>query len=111
MKDETGGVAVEEFVGLKPKMHSFLVDNNSEYKQVKGVNRNVVATISHIKMYCLMINISNIHLIECKIKTIKQKHMKSTKFYSLVLMTKYVSKTMDMMDQLLLTRFNQKKLS
>ena len=29
MKDETGGVATEEFVRLKPKMYSFLVDGNS----------------------------------------------------------------------------------
>ena len=27
IKDETGGAAIEEFVGLKPKMYSFLVDN------------------------------------------------------------------------------------
>ena len=46
MKDETGGVAIEEFVGLNPKTYSFLVDN-SEHKKVKAVNRNVniVATI------------------------------------------------------------------
>ena len=47
MKDETGGVAIEEFVGLKPKMYSYLVDDNSEHKKAKGVNRNVVAAISH----------------------------------------------------------------
>ena len=46
MKDETGGVAIEEFVGLKPKMFSFLVDKN-EHKKAKGLNKNVVATISH----------------------------------------------------------------
>ena len=34
MKDETEGVAIEEFVGLKPKMYSFLVDN-SELKRNK----------------------------------------------------------------------------
>ena len=28
MKDETRGVVIEQFVGLKPKMYSFLVDNN-----------------------------------------------------------------------------------
>ena len=28
MKDETGDVAIEEFVGLKPKMYSFLADNS-----------------------------------------------------------------------------------
>ena len=33
MKDETGGVAIEEIFGLKLKMHSFLVDNNEHKKQ------------------------------------------------------------------------------
>ena len=46
MKDETRCVAIEEFVGLKPKMYSFLVDNN-EHKKAKGVNKNAVATICH----------------------------------------------------------------
>ena len=46
MKHETRGVAIEEFVQLKPKMYSFLVDN-SEPKKAKGVNKNVAATISH----------------------------------------------------------------
>ena len=34
-KNETGGVAIQEFVGLKPKMYSFLVDDNSEHKKQK----------------------------------------------------------------------------
>ena len=51
MKDETAGVATEEFVGLKSKMYSYLVDDNSLHKRAKGVNRNVVATI--------IININN----------------------------------------------------
>ena len=46
MKDETGRNAIEEFVRLKPKMYSFLVDNN-EHKKAKGVNKNVAETISH----------------------------------------------------------------
>ena len=29
MKDETAGVPVKEFVGLKPKMSSHMVDNSS----------------------------------------------------------------------------------
>ena len=45
MNDETG-VAIEGFVGLKPKIYLFLVDN-SEHKKAKDVNKNVVATISH----------------------------------------------------------------
>ena len=47
MKDETGGVAIEEFGGLKPKIYLFLVGDNSEHKKTKDVNKNVVATISH----------------------------------------------------------------
>ena len=45
MKDETGSVAIEEFVRLEPKMYSFLVDN-SEYKKSEGVKRKVFAIIS-----------------------------------------------------------------
>ena len=47
MKDETAGVAIGGFVGLKSKIYSLLVDDNSEYKKVKSVNNNVVATVSH----------------------------------------------------------------
>ena len=32
IKDETADVAIEEFVGLKPKIYSYLVDDNSEHK-------------------------------------------------------------------------------
>ena len=39
MKDETTGVAIEEFVGLTQKMYSYLVDDNSEHKREKGVNK------------------------------------------------------------------------
>ena len=47
MKDETVGVAIEEFARLKPKMNSHLVNDNSEDKKTKGVNRNAVEPISH----------------------------------------------------------------
>ena len=32
MKDGTDGVAIEEFVELKPKIYSFLVDNSEQKK-------------------------------------------------------------------------------
>ena len=38
MEDETGGVAIERFLELKPKMYLFLVDNN-EHEKVKSVNK------------------------------------------------------------------------
>ena len=47
VKDGTGDVAIEKFVGMKPKMYSFLVENN-EHKKVKDVNKNVVSTIGQV---------------------------------------------------------------
>ena len=55
MKDQTGGDAIEEFVGLKPKMYSFLVEN-SKHKKAKGVNRKLAATISHNEYRYVLLN-------------------------------------------------------
>ena len=55
MKDDTGGVAIEEFVGLKPKTYTFLVDN-IEHEKAKGVNKNVVATINHNEYKDVLLN-------------------------------------------------------
>ena len=52
MKNETRGVVVKELVGLKPKMYLYLVDDNSEHKKAKGVNRNIVTTIMNIQIFC-----------------------------------------------------------
>ena len=46
MEDKGGEVAIEGFVGLKPKMYSYLVDNNED-KKAQDVNKNVAVTISH----------------------------------------------------------------
>ena len=56
MKIETAGVAVEEFVGLKLKMYLYLVDDNSEHEKVKGVNKNVIVTISHNEYKDILLN-------------------------------------------------------
>ena len=42
MKFEMGGVAVEEFIGLKEMMYSFLVDDSSQPKKAKSVKKNFV---------------------------------------------------------------------
>ena len=55
MKDKSGGVVFEEFVRMKPKMCSFLVDNN-EHRKAKYVNKNLVATISHSEYKCVLLN-------------------------------------------------------
>ena len=46
MKHETGDVANNKFAAIKPKMYSFLIDG-SAHKTAKGVNENIVTTISH----------------------------------------------------------------
>ena len=68
MKDKTGGVMIEEFVALKPKLNSFLVEN-SEHKEGKGVNKNILATIRHNKYKDVLLNKECIrHSIEFKVK-------------------------------------------
>ena len=56
IKDKTAGVVMEEFVGLKPKIYLYLVDDNSEHKKAKGINKNVVATISHDEYKDVLLN-------------------------------------------------------
>ena len=58
MKDEMGGVAIEEFVKLKPKLYStpWAI---SKYKKPKCGNEKVVMKkgIINIKMFCWLKNI------------------------------------------------------
>ena len=110
MKDETTGVVIQEFVGLKPKMYSLLIDNNSEHKKAKGVNRNV-ATISHneykdalLNNKCLSYSMNRIQRKDDKIGTYE-----INKISLSCLDDKYISKTTDMMDQPLVIRLNHKK--
>ena len=56
MEDEIDAVAIEEFVGLKSKMYSFLVDDNSEHKKAKDVNRNVIKKITHNEYNDVLLN-------------------------------------------------------
>ena len=46
MKDETTGVAIKDVVGLKPKMHSYVVEDSSELKRT---NRNELKCYSNNK--------------------------------------------------------------
>ena len=56
MKLETGGVRIEEFVELKPKVFSFLIDDNREHKKEKDVTGNVVENITHIEYNDVFLN-------------------------------------------------------
>ena len=55
MKNETVDVAIKELVGLKPKIYSFLVDNNSEHKK-KGVDKNIVERITYSEYKDVLLN-------------------------------------------------------
>ena len=41
-KDEVGGKQRTHFVGLRPKLYSFKVGDNSETRKAKGVKKNVI---------------------------------------------------------------------
>ena len=41
-KDEVGGKQITHFVGLRPKLNSFKVEDNSETRKAKGVEKNVI---------------------------------------------------------------------
>ena len=96
VKDETAGVMIEEFVGLKSKMCSYLVND----QKAKGVNKNIVARISQneykdilLNKKCLRHSMNRIQRKDHKIGTYEK-----TRFFCLALMIKYTSKTMDVMD-------------
>ena len=42
MKDECAGTLIAEYIGLRPKMYSIKMSNDSEIKKAKGVKRYVV---------------------------------------------------------------------
>ena len=69
MKDETAGIVIAQFARLKPKMYSYLVNDNSEHKKTKGVNRNVVAKLSHNEYKDVLLNKKRIQGKDHKIRT------------------------------------------
>ena len=56
MKNEATGVMIEKFVGLKPTIHSHLVDDNSEHEIAKDVNKHAAATIGHNEYKDVLLN-------------------------------------------------------
>jgi hypothetical protein len=46
-KDETQGIPICEFIGLRSKMYSIKLDDDSEKKRAKGIVRNVIK--NHLK--------------------------------------------------------------
>ena len=56
LKDQKHGVTIKEFARLKPKIYSFLVDNNNGPDKANDVNKISVARISHSKYKVYLLN-------------------------------------------------------
>ena len=112
MKDESAGAAIKEFVRLKLKMYLCLVNDDSEHKKAKGLNKSTIEKIGHRECKYVLLNKKclrhSIIRIQSKIYKIETYETKK-KFFCLVLMRKYVSQTMDMADELLVLRVSYEK--
>ena len=68
-KDETAGVPIDDFIGLKSKMYSVSLDNDKNSKKAKGVKKKVIRKgISH-QDYLDVLNESKI--LHHRMKTIR----------------------------------------
>ena len=68
-KDETAGVPIKEFIGLKSKMYSISLDNEKNSKKAKGFKKNVIRKgISH-QDYLDVLNESKV--LHHRMKTIR----------------------------------------
>ena len=56
MKDELGGKIITEFVALRPKTYSYLIDDCKEDKKAKGTKKRVIKRILKFNDYkhCLL---------------------------------------------------------
>ena len=50
-KDEAAGKQIIHFVGLRPKLYSFKVEDNSETRKAKGVKKNVIKNTLSLEDY------------------------------------------------------------
>ena len=58
-KDEAAGVPIREFIGLRSKMYSYIKDNQKGGKTAKGIKKNVIKMILHMKTIKIRYSIIN----------------------------------------------------
>jgi hypothetical protein len=68
MKDETAGVAIEEFVGLRPKMYSLMYGSH-EKKTAKGITRACQRRIKHEDYKQCLFNKKQTSVVGCNIRS------------------------------------------
>ena len=49
-KDEASGTPIIEFIGLRSKMYSYLKDNQNVGKTAKGIKKNIIKKLKHMKI-------------------------------------------------------------
>ena len=100
MKDGTRGVDIEVFAEMRSNIYLFLVDDTSKHRKANGPYKNVFTTINHSK--CKDILLNNKCLMHSMTRIQRKNQRIGTyeigKFHWPSLMTKYISKTIDMTD-------------
>ena len=86
MKDVHKGKPIREFVGIKSKIHSTLLDDGKEFNTAKGVN--TVMKFNEYKDILFNKKITRHKMRRIQSKNIKLEHTKSTKYRHHVLMIK-----------------------
>ena len=58
MKDDLGGKIMTEFIALRPKTYSYLIDDDSEAKKAKGTKKCLIKRMLKFSDYktCLLDN-------------------------------------------------------
>ena len=72
MKDETAGVPIVEFVGLRSKMYSYVTNDEKGCKTAKGIKKNVVRNLLKHEDYTLFNDRQMFH----KMKSIRSENHK-----------------------------------
>jgi hypothetical protein len=70
MKDETHGIAIQEFVGLKSKMYSMIYDEKwclKEKKTAKGIKKSVIKHHTKHEHYKHVLHFPKNFLIFCAV--------------------------------------------
>ena len=61
MKDESHGLPITEFIGLRSKMYSYMKDNQKEGKTCKGIKKIVKNKITHENYRGVLFNKKQMH--------------------------------------------------
>ena len=99
MKNEYGGVIIDQFIGLKSQMHSIKNKDGSESSTAKGVN--IATEFNEFKDVLFNKKVIRPKMKGYKLKNIKQERMKLIKYPYHVLMIKDMCQMMMLILQLI----------